>query len=82
MSLATSELQAAWATAGPFQAPFAASSFPILALTTMTAGLFFAAKFGLAEKPVFVNDLAASVGSSIFLGFGIVFVFLAVGLYV
>lgn len=35
-----------------------------------------------AEKPILVNDLAASVGSSVFLGFGIVFLFLAVGLYV
>lgn len=35
-----------------------------------------------AEKPILVNDVAASTASSVLLGFGIVFLFLAVGLYV
>ncbi|KAF9316007.1 hypothetical protein BG000_005037 [Podila horticola] len=79
---ASSELYAAWSAGTPFAPPVPVSAHPILAIVTMTAGLFFAAKFGIAQKPEFVHDLATSSASAIFLGFGIVFLFLTVGLYV
>ncbi|KAG0047657.1 hypothetical protein BGZ83_007323 [Gryganskiella cystojenkinii] len=79
---ASAEQAAAWAAGSPFQAPLSTSAHPILALTTLTAGLFFAAKFGIAEKPVLSYDLATAIPSSVLLGFGTVFLFLAVGLYV
>ncbi|KAI1313068.1 hypothetical protein EDD11_002705 [Mortierella claussenii] len=82
MSSASSELYTAWSTGTPFSPPLPVSTHPLLATLTLAVGLFFAAKFGIAQKPALAYDLATTIPSSILLGFGIVFLFLSVGLYV
>ncbi|KAF9430260.1 hypothetical protein BGZ94_007712 [Podila epigama] len=79
---ASSELLSAWSSGTPFAPPLPISAHPTLAIITLTAGFFFAAKFGISPKNVLLHDLAAATASSVFLGFGIVFLFLTVGLYV
>ncbi|KAG0259830.1 hypothetical protein BG011_002351 [Mortierella polycephala] len=76
-----SELNAAWEAGTPFAPPLPVSVQPVLAFVTLSAGLLFAAKFGIAQKPVLVHDLATSIPSAILLGFGVVFLFLSAGLY-
>ncbi|CAO3569318.1 unnamed protein product [Mortierella alpina] len=80
-SASPSELYAAWSTGTPFSPPLPTSSHPLLATLTLSLGLFFAAKFGIAEKPALLHDLATSIPSAILLGCGVVFLFLSVGLY-
>ncbi|KAF9125031.1 hypothetical protein BGW39_007729 [Mortierella sp. 14UC] len=79
---ATSELNAAWSAGTPFTAPLPESAHTVLALSTLTAGLYFAARYGISQKQSIVYDLANTIPSAILLGFGIVFLFLSVGLYV
>ncbi|KAI7828950.1 hypothetical protein BC939DRAFT_442360 [Gamsiella multidivaricata] len=81
MSSAVSDAYTAWSTATPFTPPLPVSSHPLLATLTLSVGLFFAAKFGVSQKPSIVADLATTIPSAILLGFGIVFMFLSAGLY-
>ncbi|KAI8362892.1 hypothetical protein B0O80DRAFT_432116 [Mortierella sp. GBAus27b] len=76
-----SELYTAWQAGTPFAPPLPVEHHPLLAAITLSVGLFFATKFGLAQKPALVHDLATAIPASAFLGFGIVFLFLSVGLY-
>ncbi|KAF8932101.1 hypothetical protein BGZ47_011563 [Haplosporangium gracile] len=79
---ATSELYAAWSAGTPFTAPLPESAHPILAITTLTAGLYFAARYGISQKQSIAFEFANTIPSAVLLGFGIVFLFLSVGLYV
>ncbi|KAF9085269.1 hypothetical protein BGX23_009815 [Mortierella sp. AD031] len=78
----TSELYTAWSAGTPFVAPLPESSHPLLAVLTLSVGLYFAARYGVAQKSSVVYDLANTIPSAVLLGFGIVFLFLSVGLYV
>ncbi|KAF9916689.1 hypothetical protein BX616_003113 [Lobosporangium transversale] len=82
MSATFSELNEAWSAGTPFAPPLPVSVHPPLAMLTLSVGLLFAAKFGVAQKPSLVHDLATTIPSALLLGFGTVFLFLAVGLYV
>ncbi|KAG0270315.1 hypothetical protein BGZ95_001729 [Linnemannia exigua] len=79
---ATSELHAAWSAGTPFAAPLPESTHPIIAYVSLTAGLYFAARYGISQNRSIVYELANTLPSAVLLGFGIVFLFLAVGLYV
>ncbi|KAF8938272.1 hypothetical protein BGZ58_001261 [Dissophora ornata] len=82
MSAGYVELSKAWAEGTPFAPPLPVSAHPLIAALTLTLGLFFAAKFGIAQKSTIVHELATAIPSSFLLGFGLVFLFLSVGLYV
>ncbi|KAF9932466.1 hypothetical protein FBU30_008169 [Linnemannia zychae] len=79
---ATSELNAAWSAGAPFVPPLPVSMHPLLATITLSVGLYFAARYGISNKQSMAYDLANTIPSAILLGFGAVFLFLSVGLYV
>ncbi|KAG0379896.1 MAG: hypothetical protein J3R72DRAFT_446360 [Linnemannia gamsii] len=79
---ATSELHAAWSAGTPFAAPLPESAHSLIAYISLTAGLYFAARYGISQKQSIVYELANTIPSAALLGFGIVFLFLSVGLYV
>ncbi|KAK3812016.1 MAG: hypothetical protein J3Q66DRAFT_349152 [Benniella sp.] len=80
--MSSEELNTVWETGTTFVPLIPVNLHPILAAITLSVGLLFATKFGLAQKPAIAHDLATAVPSAILLGFGIVFLALSVGLYV
>ncbi|KAG0223577.1 hypothetical protein BGW42_005804 [Actinomortierella wolfii] len=76
------QLLEAWEVGTPFEAPLPNWLHPILAIVTLGNGLALAAKFGVSQKQSIYHDLSTAIPSALLLGFGVVFLFLSVGLYI
>jgi len=75
--------QDAWNSGTPFTALLAPSLLSILAFGLLAVGSVAAGTFAvLPKKSSVVTQIATAVPASLFLGFGTLFTFLAVGIYV
>ncbi|KAL1914833.1 uncharacterized protein VTP21DRAFT_7925 [Calcarisporiella thermophila] len=76
-------LHSDWLEAVPFREPVPSWTFPYLALLLFIGGFLAAANFGVqSTKASFAKEISAAVPSSLLLGFGTLFLFLAAGIYV
>jgi len=79
MSLDTRQATVEW-VGKPFGPLVPQTLFTPLAIVLMLVGFFFAALFKISEKS-FGREMGLAMASSTFLGFGVLFGFLAVGIY-
>ncbi|KAI8056124.1 hypothetical protein BDF22DRAFT_673921 [Syncephalis plumigaleata] len=67
----------------PFQPLLNPNSFTLLATITLILGALLSSAFSISSaKSGIANQLTLAASASTFLGFGMVFAFLAVGIYV
>ncbi|KAG9301777.1 hypothetical protein G9A89_003324 [Geosiphon pyriformis] len=72
-----------WEAGTPYQAPVPQALFPVLALLLLISGFVASSTFSVTKADGFaIKELASAIPASLALGFGTLFLFLSVGIYV
>ncbi|CAJ0648333.1 7209_t:CDS:2 [Entrophospora sp. SA101] len=72
-----------WQNATPYSAPFPQSTFPILAFLLLLSGFIVTSAFSvISSKTSLIKEFSTAIPASLLLGFGTLFLFMAVGIYV
>ncbi|CAB4399243.1 hypothetical protein RhiirA5_358956 [Rhizophagus irregularis] len=72
-----------WQVAKPYEAPIPQILFPILAFILLLLGFITTSTFSVIKaKTSLIQEISSAIPASLLLGFGTLFLFLAVGIYV
>ncbi|CAG8474606.1 15157_t:CDS:2 [Funneliformis caledonium] len=72
-----------WETGKPYETPISQVFFPLLAFLFLLSGFVAASTFSVIKaKTSLILELSSAIPASLSLGFGTLFLFMAVGIYV
>ncbi|RIA96355.1 hypothetical protein C1645_815535 [Glomus cerebriforme] len=72
-----------WQVAKPYEAPIPQVLFPLLAFLLLLLGFVATSTFSVIKaKTSLIQELTFAIPASLLLGFGTLFLFMAVGIYV